>query len=165
MSYSFGIFPFRMAYRQNSKTHAHTQPEYFTSKYCRWIFSDNVKLSGSGLVSQTIPSERGNSTHRNARACSWRCVCFFASISCTEGKDARYTARCVLTCGRWKLKQQLKNQGGLSSIPAYVHLNMTFLILFNGIIFCSGLLMEEFTSILHNTGHGHVSSPSVFKDI
>lgn len=69
MSYSFGIFPFRMAYRRNSKTHAHSEPEYFTSKYCGWIFSDNMKFWNVRGRSRRPPLSRGKrstETHMHA---------------------------------------------------------------------------------------------------
>lgn len=129
-----------MTYRQNSKTHALSEPEYFTSKILN-IQGQHEILKCLGSVSET-PSEQGKAAHSNARARSWQCVCLFALISWAEGKVARYTTRCVFTCGRLRLKQRLTNSGGLCFIPVWVHLILTLLVLY---------LMEHFYALVYRS--------------
>lgn len=74
MSYSFGIFPFRMAYRQNS--HMHTRSQTISQANIADEYSataENSETVGVALADPP-PREWQKSAHRNAHARPWRCV-------------------------------------------------------------------------------------------
>lgn len=116
MSYSFGIFPFRMAYRQNS--HMHTQSQTISQANIADEYSataENSETVGVALADPPPPRAAEIGPQKRTRTPLAMRPFAFAPISWIEGSDARCTARCVPVCGRFKMKRQKQRRPLLHS--------------------------------------------------
>lgn len=114
MSYSFGIFPFRMAYRQNR--HMRTQSQNISRANIADEYSaatENSETVGVALADPLRAAEIG--PQKRTRTPLAMRPFAFALIPWIEGNDARCTARCELVRGRFKMKQQKQKRPLLHS--------------------------------------------------